>query len=236
MLVRITNRCYMNCSHCMIDASPLGEHMTLEVYSQALDFVERYSCFGSMVMLSGGEPTDHPNILEMIDRALAKQIKVLLLSNGLFVENKELAKELLQRDISIQVTNDARFYPKKVQEIDHARVMYERNIRLISPFGRAVKNQISCSRSSPLCFNLRSLVRNTSLYFAIFKLRLLGKFCTPSINVDGTLAAGESSFCSTFGNVTESDSQLTERLHELKCGRCGLYEGLDRRYLEAIGE
>lgn len=60
--------------------------------------------------------------------------------------------------------------------------------------------------------------------------------CIPSINIDGTLAAGESNFCSVFGHVTDPNIQLTNKLVSLKCGKCGLYKNLDSNALKAIGE
>ena len=36
MLVRITNRCQMGCSHCFTDSTPEGQHMTHHTFEQAL--------------------------------------------------------------------------------------------------------------------------------------------------------------------------------------------------------
>ena len=39
MLIMITNRCHMNCPHCMQDARPDGKLMTDETFEKVLDFV-----------------------------------------------------------------------------------------------------------------------------------------------------------------------------------------------------
>lgn len=41
MLIRITNRCMMGCNHCMVDATPEGEHMAFDTYLGALTLAMR---------------------------------------------------------------------------------------------------------------------------------------------------------------------------------------------------
>jgi len=237
MLVRITEKCNMGCSHCMIDAGPNGKHMTEGVYEQTLKLIKEIKL--PIIMLTGGEPTLHPLLIPFIELAEKQKIKILILSNGTFVENKKLLNKIIEKDVSVQITNDPRYYPKKIEVYKHKKFYYENSIRQISPFHRAVKNNIEITRMSPLCFNLRSLCRDHSIndfYKAVQALRLQGKMCTPSINIDGSIAAGESNACKTFGTVYDHNLTLTNNLNEFKCGKCGLYKNLGPEYLKAIGE
>lgn len=237
MLVRITEKCNMGCSHCMINAGPNGEHMKTNIYEQTLNFIK--STKYPFIMLTGGEPTLHPQLISFIELAEKQGIKILILSNGTFIENKKLLNIILEKGIPVQITNDPRFYPKKITVYKNRNFYYENSIRQVSPFHRAVENHIETTRMSPLCFNLRSLCRNPKINDfnkAIQALRLQGKMCTPSINIDGSFAAGESNSCTTFGTVFDNNHTLTDNLKALKCGKCGLYKNLAPDYLNAIGE
>jgi hypothetical protein len=234
MLVRITNDCDMGCTHCFADAKPGGEFMTMETYAQVIDFII-WSRF-PMIMLTGGEPTHHPDILAMIDIAVKANFQPLLLSNGTFLEKPKLKDAILNSYAKIQITNDPRFYPRRVPVIEHSRVTYETHIRMVSPFGRAITNNIPTNRKSPTCFNIRSLCRTMGDFReALFSHHLNGKFCTPSINIDGSITAGETPFCSVIGTVLDRE-ELTEKLYSLKCNKCGLLNGLEMKFKRAIGE
>lgn len=231
MLIRITERCHMGCSHCMIDAQPNGAHMYMGLYRRVIEFAKRMD---GIAMLSGGEPTDHPQILEMIRYALKKKLITVVLSNGLFLHDDTKRDRYLKIGALWQVTNDKRFYPKAIPEVSHPNLVIERRIRgeLIG-LGRT---KSIGGKEAPGCFNLRScIVHGFSLRTAITHLRRVGKFCTPSINVDGTLAAGESNQCYRAGRIDCSLQSLVADLRDHSCDRCGLHHRLDERHLNAIG-
>jgi hypothetical protein len=49
---------------------------------------------------------------------------------------------------------------------------------------------------------------------------LLHKFCSPRINIDGSIALGESRLCPKVAKVTDSDSDIIKKIHEFKCNGC----------------
>jgi len=144
MLVKITKVCDMGCTHCMEDALPEGvfsaEHMTMDTYRQVLDYI-MWTGY-PIIMISGGEPTKNPNVLKMIEMANRKDIQPFLLTNGTFLENPELKEVILGSAAYIQVTNDPRYYPRKVPVLEKNGLSYEHNLRVVSPFGRAVENNL----------------------------------------------------------------------------------------------
>jgi hypothetical protein len=169
--------------------------------------------------------------------AIDAGFKTTLLSNGMFLTDQELTKAILDLDIFVQVTNDPRFYPKEVPHVEHKNIIYENNIRLVSPFGRALENNIPVTRQSPLCFNLRSIVRHYHDFFqGLLMLRQKVKMCTPSINIDGSISAGESNSCHHIGTVNDSNLVLTNKLCSMTCAKCGLVHNLDDPHKTAIGE
>lgn len=232
MLTRITEYCTMGCSHCLVDADEDGTHMDIDTFRAALEFSRR---FDSTLLISGGEPTQHPRFLEFLDM-IPKEMTPLagILSNGMFLEDEGYAKEILSRGIYMQVTNDERFYPKRIKLIEHPLIAYEDRIRCISPFGRAVKNKLPITQQYPGCFNLRSLAGAAESFLkVIFQLRLIArKFCTPSVNIDGSVSAGETRYCGRIGTVHSTDEELLGNARSLKCETCGLSKNLEGKFKE----
>lgn len=236
MLIRVTNACRMGCSHCMVASRPDGDHMSIETFRQAMNLVERIG-IPEPLLVSGGEPTDHPRLEELLSIARHASMFTLLLSNGLFLtQDSDRRDRILSLANGVQVTNDPRFYPTHVPDFIHTKVTTERHVRLISPFGRAKTNSVSSDRTAPLCFNLRSFCRgfDGDLPGSLFELRMRGFFCTPSVNVDGTVVAGEAPSCAPVGHVSDSVESLGRALAEMTCRKCGLFANLDATHLAAI--
>lgn len=234
MLIRITNSCRMGCSHCMIESTPTGSHMPIEVYEKAISFNVNYD--PSLIFISGGEPTDHPQFLEYLSIAKSylekrKVLYVLVASNGMFLEDESYTKEIIKIGVPFQITNDPRFYPKRINKVEHPLFAYEDTLRLVTPLGRAITNKIETARQTPLCFNLRSLCKRYQNFSqTVTHLRSLFKMCSPSINIDGSLVAGEASGCYKIGTIESSSEEITNNLNNMKCSKCLLHKNLTGIY------
>lgn len=236
MLVTITNQCQMGCSHCLEDAQPVGQHMTLETYKKALSFIERTYRSIKIIMISGGEPTEHPQLFEFLD-LLGPEWHTILMSNGLFLKDEKIKNKVFSyKNLAIQIYNDPRYYPVTVEDPKHPRIVYGNRINLMSPFGRAVKNGIKSERSAPVCFNLRSCARTTKNFSeAVLALRMNGKMCTPSIKITGDIIAGEAPTCYKIGTVESSEDDLLKNLLSMSCNKCGLENNLSaplKKYIQ----
>lgn len=88
-LIEVTDRCNLTCPTCYASSSPThGRHRTLEEIKRMLDAVVASEGEPDVVQLSGGEPTIHPQIFEILDMAKAMPIKHLMLNtNGLRIAN-----------------------------------------------------------------------------------------------------------------------------------------------------
>lgn len=229
MLMRITNYCTMNCTHCMISADKYGGHMAPNIFKDAINF--NYENDRSCLIISGGEPTDHPDFLSLLNALKIYQQKigkVLILSNGLFLENIDYREKILKAGIDFQITNDKRYYPKRIIKVDHPLLTYEYNIRKVSPFGRALINNIKdLNNKAPLCYNLRSCsLQSENLKDALLKLRLHSNFCTPSINIDGTIVMGETPFCYEIGSIYNDSEKIHQNIISSSCNKCKLSKNL----------
>lgn len=228
----------MGCSHCLADSKPEGEHMNLETFAKVLEFTIYFERINyPAVKISGGEPIEHPQLLTLAEMAAKRGVLTILLSNGMFLEDKELTETLLEHFTVIQITNDPRFYPVQVPHVKHERIIFETHIPTVSPFGRAAVNNIPTNREGPTCFNLRSFVRYTrSFEKALNGLRYSNKFCIPSINIDGTIVAGEAPSCYPIGTVDSEEGELMHAIYNMTCEKCGLVNKLSHEQRVAVGE
>jgi hypothetical protein len=190
-----------------------------------------------ILIITGGEPTEHPEFigfLEKAERFYPDRRSVLILSNGSFLEDDNYTERILGFGYNIQVTNDDRFYPKRIKKKNYTHIEYIDRIQQVSPFGRALDNGIPVNQKYPACFNLRSFARHSMTFCnIIFNLRTtMKKFCTPSINTDGSFAAGETPFCRRFGTVNSTDEELLNNLKSISCNNCGLYKNLKGAFAE----
>lgn len=245
MLIRITNRCTMGCSHCMVDASgPDGEHMTMDTFKAAVDFAQ--SVAAKVILLTGGEPFEHPQIGEMaghlrrLDKFHVYHQAPIITTNGSWVDDPEKVKLAREMEIPIQVTNDPRYYPTIIAR-DKFRhipgVSFESSLRVIFPCRRTKENRIKPTRLSPMCFNLRSATRSIGgLAGGLREIEMMGKHCSPAINVDGSIVAGEADTCHFIGTVHDDVLTIERALKTMKCNRCGLQKNLSPLHLNAIGE
>ena len=97
-LIEVTNACDLNCKFCYAKSG--GQNfLSLDKIEKMLDlFLESESGNAEILQISGGEPTMHSEIIEIIKLARAKKIKYILLNtNGLRIaRDEEFVKELAQ--------------------------------------------------------------------------------------------------------------------------------------------
>lgn len=235
MLLRVTNRCYGGCSHCMIDASgPEGDHMSEETFEKTLDFLNRTKTLA--VLLSGGEPFEHPNIFDMIDQ-LERRSHVFVASNGHFILDDELTEKVRRSRVPVQVSCDPRYYRKKLErcQFPDPQFYFEDKLLSLFPCRRTKEAGHTSTRQNPMCFNVRSAIRAMGLTNGSMLLTSRAIICSPSINVDGTVRAGEADTCHQIGTVDSTPQEIEEALVGMRCGKCGVGGHLSTTHLRAIG-
>lgn len=105
--ISIWNGCNLNCKHCFNEGGK-GQGKLLS-YSEIISLIEEaQECMGiEEVQMTGGEPTQRPDIFPIIRELQQKGIKILLQTNGVFgstVMNKIL--KLPEKSISLIVSLD----------------------------------------------------------------------------------------------------------------------------------
>jgi len=95
MYLMITTRCNMTCEHCCSSCTAIGEDMRMEVFEAALQH-----CSES-ISIGGGEPTIHPQFIEMLFKALGHRYidYVWLATNGKETELAIVLAKLARRGV-----------------------------------------------------------------------------------------------------------------------------------------
>lgn len=253
MLIKTTNACGMGCSHCQEDSTIKGQHMTFEMFQMAIDCTLRLESLAwqmgcpRLILLSGGEPTDNPEIVRLIEYVFAQGMIPLLISHGLWLNDPVLKASILRpewKNLFIQITNDVRYYPQAPPRVDDPRIGYVDSLTKLFPMGRLVRKKGPHALpmlGAPQSFNLRSLTRAMKdVRKALVALRARAAtgqsgHCTPNISDVGDLLAGETRFCYKIGTVDSSVEEITQNLIDMQCNKCGLETNLTAPQKQAIG-
>ncbi len=104
--ISITLACNRHCAYCFAGATMRAatadtRHMTRERYLSVLALLERSGV--PVVRLLGGEPTLHPDLTWMIQRAFARKFRVVLFSNGAMRPSSREALAALAADGNLKV-------------------------------------------------------------------------------------------------------------------------------------
>jgi MoaA/NifB/PqqE/SkfB family radical SAM enzyme len=239
----------------MEDSTVRGEHMSSEVFDQALDFTERAESkawsvgIPPLILISGGECSEHPDLISYLDRVSDRHWIPIMITNGMWLENRDLAAEILKPDraIMVQVTHDPRFYPRAPPACSDPRVTFVPSLTHLVPLGRALRKRGLADMGLPLkeypsSFNLRSATRHLgSFEQALVLLRgnaAKGKsgHCSPAISDNGDVVAGETRSCWKIGTVWSTMDEITQALISMgRCNRCGLEDNLSLQHKRSIG-
>lgn len=238
MLFRITRDCGGECSHCLIDATRNGLHMNSEVVEASIKFMGKVR--PRLILVTGGEPFDHPQIFDIIqklkDTTFSGQI-IVITSNGIPLQDKDMYDKALATGVSIQVVNDPKYYPHRVVLPGPEIPVIDYVGAPIYPAGRALTNGLNCTAKAPSCFNLRSISRHvTDFRNLISALEEKNRFCTPVIDYDGSIKLGEHNLCPAVSTIYEEPNEVLKRIVNFKCNRCKLFDGLSKVYKDAVGE
>jgi hypothetical protein len=239
MVIQITNRCTMGCTHCMVNATPEGKDMDWKTYFQSLNKAKEWGI--KFVAFSGGEPTEHELFEEFMMVAIEKSFPLfVVISNGSFLLDKEKKKNYLSK-FQFQITNDIRYYPKRIPYFEHPNIFsWDIVQNELSNCTRVKINGLKPGFTKPKCFNIRSIFKKTlnksfkdilNIYYDT-----LLKFCLPVIKPDGNIIIGECDLCKPIGNIYTPDNELIENIRNFKCNNCGCFDNMELFYRLYLGE
>jgi uncharacterized radical SAM superfamily Fe-S cluster-containing enzyme len=109
-IIEVNTNCNLDCPICFADSGhqPDGYSITLEQCERMLDTFVASEGEAEVVMLSGGEPTIHPRILDFIDAAQRRPIRTVTLNtNGIrLATDPGFVAELARRKVAVYLQFD----------------------------------------------------------------------------------------------------------------------------------
>ena len=119
--------CNLTCKHCYIESSPKNDrlvYLSAAEVGEYLDEIERLGLRTGLIGFTGGEPFMNPELPTMLDRALGRGFRVLVLTNAMKPMHKMTRALLGLRDrygerLTIRVSID--HYGPAVHETERGR-------------------------------------------------------------------------------------------------------------------
>ena len=118
MVIQITKRCNFECWHCFRDCKKDDEHMSDKTFEDTMKFIKQFNRMP--LLISGGEPTLHPKFREYVLRIHNEIYTAMIIaSNGWYIDKNGNVPKEFKFDFPhiLQITNDFRYYPKKINAI-----------------------------------------------------------------------------------------------------------------------
>jgi len=120
-LFNVTDECNMKCNICYYSAEPgLGNHRSMEEIEQMLETLLETESEPDLIQITGGEPTTHPQIIEIIRRLKNSPVRHLMLNtNGIRIaEDEAFVRELakMRKGFEVYLQFDS-LRPEALKEI-----------------------------------------------------------------------------------------------------------------------
>ena len=230
MMIKITQKCSMGCSHCMNDAKPCGNHMDFATFVSAINFQKKYG--GPICFITGGEPMEHPNFFQFLGYAIEKlpNTAFCIATNGFYLQDEYVAKEVYKlhdKHVLFQITTDSRYYPIQIDltlpVFNAPNVEVITSIPKIYPQGRAFDNNLEWEAKGSKCCNVRGIARQiqkktfTNLINAML---ITNRICTPHIDINGNIKLGESDLCPACSNIYKEENEIMNDILNFNCHKC----------------
>ena len=105
--IQLTNRCNLSCTYCYTESGPQPDGGSLPLSTAKNIVADVAAAGGHAVMLSGGEPTLYPDLIELLDYTCGDEgLAVTLVTNGTYLR-PELVDTLVRHSCTVQVSLDA---------------------------------------------------------------------------------------------------------------------------------
>lgn len=105
-MVELTDDCNIKCATCIAGSCPGGQmYISLEDMNKIINTLYLEKDTIDLLMLSGGEPTIHPQIFDIIDLCKKRGVRhLMLISNGVRIAKDEnFVKELAKRKQNLEI-------------------------------------------------------------------------------------------------------------------------------------
>lgn len=212
--IEITSKCNINCQYCYLP-NKRNQHITAKEFLHVLHFLIEKDC--RKIMLIGGEPFCHPNVLDLIRQAKKYGFEVSLYTNGLLL-NESLIKTISKLNISINIG-----IPSVIFHSTKSAKKLKKNIVLAKKYGILNKVSATITRYN-YNYDFKSLLADSFELFKPDLVRINSKSGLKYYNID--LLNKKLITLDTFRAKLESKT-ITKRFYYHNCFAKRIYISSD---------
>jgi uncharacterized radical SAM superfamily Fe-S cluster-containing enzyme len=138
-LVEITSACNLNCPMCFAASGPGGKHLSLAECQAAIDRLVAVEGRPEVLQLSGGEPTIHPEFLDILDYAYAQPIDVVMVNtNGLrFAHDQALLDAVAEKRRRVEIYFQFDGFSERSSRLLRGESLVDTKLRALERLGQA---------------------------------------------------------------------------------------------------
>jgi MoaA/NifB/PqqE/SkfB family radical SAM enzyme len=141
-LIRVNGHCNMACSFCFVDLT--APDLDYEILVREIEVQKERGI--KHLILSGGEPTLHPRLPDLVRKARTLGIhSVEIQSNGVKAANLDYARELAEAGLTLVTVSLHSIDPKKSDEITRLPKAFHKTLQGMHNFREVgVQTQVAC--------------------------------------------------------------------------------------------
>ena len=158
-VLEITSSCNLECPMCYASSAPGGVHLSYDDCCRAIDQLVAAEGRPEVLQLSGGEPTIHPEFLEIFEYACAQPIDIVMINtNGIRLARDPAFLEAVaewrhRSEIYLQFDG----FDDATYDSLRGESLVETKLRAIEALGQAgMRVDRWCAQSKPASTNTRS--------------------------------------------------------------------------------
>ena len=138
-LLEITSACNLQCPMCFAASGPGGKHLSAEQCRSAIDRLVEVEGQPEILQLSGGEPTIHPDFLEVFEYACAQPIDIVMINaNGVRIaRDKQFVEHLAEQKHRAEIYLQMDGFDEQGSEVLRGESLVESKLRAIEVLGEA---------------------------------------------------------------------------------------------------
>ncbi|MEZ5944695.1 MAG: radical SAM protein [Planctomycetaceae bacterium] len=143
-LVELTDACNLECPMCYAASGPGQKHRTVEECKAAIDRLVKVEGRPEILQLSGGEPTIHPQFIEIFEYAHEQPIDyVMINTNGLrFAKDDALLEAVAKRKNRVEIYFQFDGFKPETSRALRGEELLDQKLRAIDRLGEAGLNVI----------------------------------------------------------------------------------------------
>jgi uncharacterized radical SAM superfamily Fe-S cluster-containing enzyme len=138
-LVELTESCNLKCPMCYSASGPGGKHLSFEECRRSIDRLVEVEGRPEVLQLSGGEPTIHPDFLEVLRYACSQPIDIVMInSNGIrFARDKEFVERVAEFKNRIEIYLQFDGFRESTYESLRGEALSAIKLQAVEALGRA---------------------------------------------------------------------------------------------------